>query len=635
MPPPIKPNSLLLRLGLALSAIMGLAFLGMLSSVFIAEMGKGDAAAVNQAGSLRMQSYRIATELMYYQSHDPANYRQVVRQSAAAFEERLASARLTNALPSSRSEPLRQAYDDIARRWHKHIKPLLNSYPEPSGNAEPSETIPGFQHTYLTSINTFVDEIDALVKLLEDHAEAKIERLRVIQVITLFLTAAVVLVTMHLMHVDVLIPLRDLLTCAERARHGDFSVRVAHVSDDELGRLGRAFNVMSEDLSHKYADLEARVREKTANLEQSNRSLDLLYRSSVLLNGGPPTEAIYSRLLEDIRKLVGTGAGSICLAGHGDNQAMRLASTRHPDPDEPDLCQPPNCARCFGNGEIHRIEVRRPVRTDLKVISIPIREQNRQHGVLLLELPPSGQLHDWQVRLLETVAQHIANALTLADKDSEARRLALLEERGVIARELHDSLAQSLSYLKIQVSRIAAALGKPDLEQAQAVIGELREGVNSAYRQLRELLTTFRLRMQGRGLGLALEETVLEFQQRNAIQITLVNRLHQTQLSANEEIHTLQLLREAIINVVKHARAQHAQVELYSDERGQVTVRVDDNGIGIPPAAARQQHYGLAIMQERADILGGHLVITRRPEGGTRVELTFTPINRSPMHATS
>ncbi len=628
-------RSLLLRLGLALSTITTLAFMGMLSSVFIAETGKGDASAINQAGSLRMQSYRTATALLHYQNGAYDTYPEV-RSAADEFVTRLKSNRLVYALPDSDSDPLRATYNSIESNWNSRIEPLISEAKRLVDRYQLGEiqhaNIAAFQERYLATVATFVNEVDYLVKLIEDSAEAKIERLRIIQVVTLFLTLAVVFITMHLMHTDVLIPLRDLLTAAEKARHGDFSARVSHTSEDELGRLGNAFNVMSADLSRKYADLEARVREKTADLEQSNRSLELLYNASVLLNAGPLTESTYRLLLEDVRKLVGTGPGTICLTKHNDTRALKLASTRNPEPGRRDLCNPPDCLSCFGAGTTHRIDVPRG-QDNLRVISIPIRDQNYYHGVLLLEIPPGQRLVDWQTRLLETVAQNIANAITIAERDTEARRLALLEERSVIARELHDSLAQSLSYLKIQVSRINAALKKPGGKQAaQAVVDELREGLNSAYRQLRELLTTFRIKMDGHGLSKALEETVREFADRSDVKIELHDRLYSAQLTANEEIHTLQLVREAIGNVVKHAQATHALITLDSDDDGYVKVVIEDDGQGIPPAPKRRQHYGLAIMEERAQILGGSVSITPKPEGGTRVELDFLPSTRSPAN---
>jgi nitrate/nitrite-specific signal transduction histidine kinase len=125
-------------------------------------------------------------------------------------------------------------------------------------------------------------------------------------------------------------------------------------------------------------------------------------------------------------------------------------------------------------------------------------------------LAPDREPEPWEIRLLETVARHIGTAINLSHCATRDRRLALLEERATIARELHDSLAQSLSYLKIQVSRLDAALRRPNgAAVARPIIEGLREGLSGAYRQLREILTTFRLtarereilRLLGKGLS--------------------------------------------------------------------------------------------------------------------------------------
>src|SRR5690625_2362140 len=119
--------------------------------------------------------------------------------------------------------------------------------------------------------------------------------------------------------------------------------------------------------------------------------------------------------------------------------------------------------------------------------------QIQHYGVLVCRTPVGTTLDDWQQQLIESVADQLALALSLQAEEDNARRLTLVHERTVIARELHDSLAQALSYLKIQVTRLNRALAKDDKATLQDVSNELQEGLNSAYRQLRELLTTFRL----------------------------------------------------------------------------------------------------------------------------------------------
>ncbi|MBI2315827.1 MAG: ATP-binding protein, partial [Betaproteobacteria bacterium] len=228
-----------------------------------------------------------------------------------------------------------------------------------------------------------------------------------------------------------------------------------------------------------------------------------------------------------------------------------------------------------------------------------------------------------KVKLLQSIGHHIGAALAMAKRSDERRRIALLEERSAIARELHDSLAQSLSYLKIQVARLKFHPDGPRPQTAE-VVEELKLGLNNAYRQLRELLTTFRLGMDGRGLSDALRDTVEEFSRRTGLDFRLHDDLRGHELDSSEQIHVLQVVREALTNVEHHAQARRADVRL-SIEEGRLRVRVEDDGVGISDAEPPTDHYGLAIMRDRAATLGGTLAVSRRAEGGTRVELAFHP----------
>lgn len=257
------------------------------------------------------------------------------------------------------------------------------------------------------------------------------------------------------------------------------------------------------------------------------------------------------------------------------------------------------------------------------------------YGVMPLAVPPGRRLEPWQLKLAEAVGRHIGTALATARRAEERHRVALHEERSVIARELHDSLAQSLSYLKIQVTRLQTLLGRgARSDEVAGIVDELKTGLGNAYRQLRELLTTFRLRIEGRGLVTALEDTVREFSGRSGLEIVLANELTGAELESSEEIHVLQVVREALSNVEHHAQARQARIALAAEAGGRVRVRVDDDGRGIGAPKRRAHHYGLVIMRDRAASLDGALEVRKRPQGGTRVELTFTPLRARSRAAT-
>lgn len=265
-------------------------------------------------------------------------------------------------------------------------------------------------------------------------------------------------------------------------------------------------------------------------------------------------------------------------------------------------------------------------RLEVRCLAVAFTGASDAMGVLVIEIDKDRLLEDTETQLVEVTAQLLSMAMGYQGRDQEGRRIALLEERAAIARELHDSLAQSLSFMKIQIARLQSNAGQAEEGNSNAaVIGELREGLDNAYRELRELLATFRVHMDVRGLGFAIQSAIDEFSQRSSLSITLDNRLVNCRLTVNEEFHILHVVREALSNIVRHSGASNVSVALVYQSNGTVMVTIDDDGVGYKPTSDGQDHYGQTIMKERAYSLGGDIEVLPRRNGGTRVRLVFTP----------
>jgi two-component system nitrate/nitrite sensor histidine kinase NarX len=605
-------ESLVVRLGIALGAIVLLALAATISATVFAELSTGKAAAINLAGSLRMQSYWITLQVLRSGDigHPPAE----LQQALAEFESRLNSPLLAGGIPSDSADPTRRAYDRVAANWSGTLKPAVAR--------AVTEGAPA-RDAFVSRMAAYVLDVDRLVYLLEHDLEHRIQALRLIQGAGLFAIVVVMFISLFLMHAQVIVPLADLLQCARRVRIGDFTVRARHAGEDELGQLGQSFNYMVEDLSRSYATLEARVQEKTEQLARTNVSLEVLYNTTRTLAENPLTQATLDGVMHDIERVIGLKAGAICAREENDRRGFPVALNAGSEQAK-SWCQRERCYECFGTGAVEP-GVRIVGSGEERMLSVPLSEGGKPYGVMLLQLPSGMQVEEWKMKLLESIGHHIGAAFATAKRSDERRGIALLEERSVIARELHDSLAQSLTYLKIQVARLKQQLNTSGARaQTAEVVEELKLGINNAYRQLRELLTTFRLRIDGRGLSEALQETIREFSQRAGIEIGLHDRLLGHELDSSEQIHVLQVVREALTNVEHHAQAHRAEVRL-AIEQGRVRVAVEDDGVGIKDAEAPTHHYGLAIMRDRAATLGGTLQVARRAGGGTRVELEFAP----------
>lgn len=603
-------NSLLLRIGGMIVAITMLALVSMSTSWMIAETTQGNGQAINLAGSLRMQSWRMAS---LYQQQITANLSsETLQQAIQNFEEDLTAPAILSVLPIDTSNPLRRVYQQVVSDWQNTIKPELLTVAEDE------------QRIVLGYIPPFVNQINDLVKQIEEATEAKIFVLRVILGVAIIGTLLIVILSIYLINNILVKPLTTLLGLTERIRQGKLAVRTDFVGDDEIGQLGRAFNRMAEDLAKLYQDLETRVEQKTAELTRSNRSLELLYRSITRLHGTSPSPEVFQSVLKDAEAVLGLDNGLICLKTDHDLQGKVIASTQA-QLTSPFCQQASHCQDCNSSPSISS----KHLSAGQTILRLPLADAEKRYGVLAVNLPVDQDTAQWQIPLLEALSRHIGITLASEQRSEQHRRVSLLEERAVIARELHDSLAQSLAYMKIQVSRLRTALKYPEkVAEVNDALEELREGLNSSYQQLRELLSTFRLRMEEADLGRALQQTVNEFAERGQLPIHLELALEGINLSPNEEIHLLQIVREALSNILKHAKAEQAWVSLQAQVNGKIRLQIEDNGIGIQKTAA-MHHYGMAIMEERARALHGTLEYLLRTRSGTCVRLDFTPNNTS------
>lgn len=615
-------HSLLLRMGGAIAAIALLTVLGMSVSGLVAESTQGSGEAINRAGSLRMQSWQMAS--LYLAMPLPSDQDGSRRMNAAIrnFDTTLKSGVIQAMLPRYSENALAETYRNILQTWQQRMRPRFLVV----ANGHVPQLNEHERTALLVDMSLFVDQINDLVKQMEDTTEAKILIMRLVLGVALVLTMLVVLLAIWLIHTHLVQPLKRLLALSSSVGQGDLSVRTVYTGDDELGQLGRAFNLMAEDLSKLYQDLEARVRQKTAELTRSNQSLELLYHSIARLHGAPPGKTVYLALLRDIEQLLELGHGIICLGERGGARGQPLASTMRPEDSKTGAnpCAQGECLWCHSTDQ-----TRFSIASDFqRRLTLPLADAEQQYGVLILDIPEGRQLEAWQVQLLEALSRHIGVAIGAERRIEQNRRVSLLEERAVIARELHDSLAQSLAYMKIQVSRLQMMLKIPEKRpEAEQVLLELRAGMSSAYRQLRELLSTFRLKMDGQSLADALAQTVSEFAERGELEIELTQQQETYPLSPNEEIHVLHVVREALSNVINHAHAQHAWVNLSCEPDGQIEVSIEDDGRGIVKDAD-VHHYGMTIMEERARTLAGEVRYEGRAVDGTRVVLTFRPVSR-------
>ena len=252
---------------------------------------------------------------------------------------------------------------------------------------------------------------------------------------------------------------------------------------------------------------------------------------------------------------------------------------------------------------------------------IPLAVRGHTLGSLTVANVSGGPpLREAAVQLVETFAEQAAVALEYARLQGELKRLAVLEDRERIAKELHDGAIQALFAVGMGLQGSALLATDDDLR------GRLQHAVEELDRVIRDLRNyIFGLRpgiLADRQLDQALHGLAEELQQRTGVLvITEVDPAAAAELTGRAA-DVVQLAREALSNVSRHAGAATCRVSLYRDEDGGV-LEVDDDGRGFDPATATGAGQGLRNLRERAEAPGGRAEIDSTPGQGTRVRVTI------------
>lgn len=259
-----------------------------------------------------------------------------------------------------------------------------------------------------------------------------------------------------------------------------------------------------------------------------------------------------------------------------------------------------------------------------QVYAIPLRHKGKVLGVYNLFMDDETPLSRDASYLFNSISEHLGMALENARLTRENMRISLMNERTMLANQIHDSLAQTLAYAKMRLTVLNEAMGDGDQERANRYLGDVEEAVDMAYSELRNLITQFRDRIDPRGLVPALQEMVESFRKKANADVDFLNVAQDVVLTPEEEIQVFHIIQESLYNVCKHARARHVVVTLDLHE-GEYVVNVADDGVGLQSDAASNvgRSFGLTIMRERAAKLNGKLTLESRPAGGTIIRLSF------------
>lgn len=518
-----------------------------------------DAEAINIAGSLRMQSYRLGYEM---QRTSPS-----LAEHRAVWQQTLSAPALQKLSRWYVPDDVKQRYQQLHLAWQEMDKRIAS----------------GDTAWYQSHIEDFVGRIDAFVLALQHYTEHKIQLVILMSLAGGLGILLLAMTTLRRIRRQVVLPLKNLVAASERIEQRAFDTPAPDTHlPNELGQLSRAFNHMSGELHTLYRSLEHSVAEKTRHLNEAHQQLEMLFTCSQALNTGQIDSHCFRHILQIVH----------------DYTQMNYLELRTSDD-----------WRLAEGTESATVQMQ----------SLPVLMQDTLYG----ELRWQSDTANVSLPLMKSVATMLGRGLYFNQGQKHFQQLLLMEERATIARELHDSLAQVLSYLRIQLTLLKHAVPEENAP-AQTIIADFSRELNNAWQQLRELLTTFRLTLNHANLPAALQESLDGLQSQTQAKLTLDCRLSSLALDAQKQVHLLQIVREAVLNAIKHAEASEITVSCITATDGTHTVTIRDNGIGIGEASEPPGHYGLNIMRERAGRLGGTLSFSQPPNGGTQVSVRFS-----------
>lgn len=374
-----------------------------------------DAEAINIAGSLRMQSYRLGYEM---QRNSP---------SLAAHRD---SWQRTLSAPALQKLNRWYVPDDVKARYQQlHVAWLEMD----------ARIARGDSAWYQTHIEDFVGRIDAFVLALQHYTEHKIQTVTLLSLAGALGILLLTLFTLRRIRRQVVLPLNNLVAASERVERGEFTTPAPDTAlPNELGQLSRAFNHMSAELATLYRSLEASVAEKTRHLHEAHQQLDMLFKCSQALNTGQIDSHCFRHILQIVH----------------DYTQMNYLELRTSDD-----------WRLSEGTESHGIPLQH----------LPVLMQDTLYG----ELRWQSETDSVPLPLMRSVATMLGRGLYFNQAQKHYQQLLLMEERATIARELHDSLAQVLSYLRIQLALLKRAVPEENIP-AQTIITDFSRELNNA-----------------------------------------------------------------------------------------------------------------------------------------------------------
>jgi two-component system nitrate/nitrite sensor histidine kinase NarX len=625
---PPRATSLSAKLGRIGAGLLVLALASIGLTLWVTWQLQGGAAAVNEAGRLRMQTWRLAQSA---QTGDAARTAAHVAEFDGTLEL-LRHGDPERPLSVPRAAATAAALEAVQADWQA-VRPAWAAAQPQAALARAAEA------------ETLVARIDTLVSAIETELSRWTAILTLFQLGLVGLAIAGGVAMLYAAWLFVFNPLLRLQDGLARVAQGDLSARVQVDSGDEFGALAAGFNRMAATLQEFTRGLEAKVRQKTDSLRAERERLAALYECSEQVQRSASLDALAQAFVRQVRRVGHADAALLRWADAGRQRYALLAADCVPQ-------QMLEAERCVSSGDCHcgrgdaagapgaRVI---PIRSAdgalaasaceregfAHVVTVPVQLHGQTLGEFDLLYRGAVTLGSADTALLESLAAHLAGGMESLRAAALEREAAVAEERGLLARELHDSIAQSLAFLKIQAQLLRVSMQRGDVHSTERTLDELDAGIRESTADVRELLLHFRTRTNQDDIVPALQTTLQKFQHQTGLETSIDVRGHGVPLPPDMQVQLLHVVQEALSNVRKHAGARRVWLDVQQQPQWQIEVRDDGCGFDSAYDAPDQTHVGLRIMRERAGSIGAAVDVRSEPGVGTRVVVSLPQLQQA------
>jgi two-component system nitrate/nitrite sensor histidine kinase NarX len=437
--------------------------------------------------------------------------------------------------------------------------------------------------------------------------------------------AAIVLVSLVMFLLYTLVqrvavrPILQLQNVAVAVRKGNYDVSCSIHTGDELETLGNAVNQMVAGLKQSHEELNQKIARR-------NREFAGLSSIALTISQMEGLDDVLLKVLDETVGLLNVDGGTIQLwddtrktgtlsATNGLN--LKLVSTMESMVFDPGTsAEPLFVSDTQNNPRGYPFYV-----SGYQAFArIPLKSKKRALGVLHLFSRRPLTFSSEDTSLLIFIGNQIGVAVENAWYAKRIEQTAIVEERNRLAREIHDSIAQALGYLNLKTDLLEGMITRNEWNDARREIIDVRRIVRDSCYDVRESIDGLRTRLSdSTGLIPTIASYLHEFGQRSGLVTEYTMAEADVRFPPVVETEILRIIQEALTNVRKHAQAKRVRVAIEKTGNA-ASIQIEDDGRGFnPEALSDSQHFGLRIMRERAESLGGIFQVESTLGQGTRI----------------